>query len=108
MLEGQLALYSKNVLGEKVKEQMSDLLVDKNKFESLAKESLRRAQEERCEALQRLADVERSLLNAGTKSSIFTRLTVKARNSQGYSNFDLVIICIYSRGRVIGSETTSC
>uniref|UniRef100_A0A0R3S4Y3 FHA domain-containing protein n=1 Tax=Elaeophora elaphi TaxID=1147741 RepID=A0A0R3S4Y3_9BILA len=64
MLEGQLALYSKNVLSEKVKEQMSDLLVDKNKFESLAKESLRRAQEERCEALQRLADVERSLLNA--------------------------------------------
>lgn len=77
MLEGQLALYSKNALSEKVKEQMNELLVDKNKFESLAKESLRRAQEERCEALQRLADVERSLLNAGSKSSIFTSLSAE-------------------------------
>uniref|UniRef100_A0A1I7W117 FHA domain-containing protein n=1 Tax=Loa loa TaxID=7209 RepID=A0A1I7W117_LOALO len=80
MLEGQLALYSKNILSEKVKEQMSDLLVDKNKFESLAKESLRRAQEERCEALQRLADVERSLLNAEEESSVLRQRVADLEN----------------------------
>ncbi|CAG9536025.1 unnamed protein product [Cercopithifilaria johnstoni] len=80
MLEGQLALYSKNVLSEKVKEQMSDLLVDKNKFESLAKESLRRAQEERCETLQRLADVERSLLNAEEESSVLRQRVADLEN----------------------------
>ncbi|VDK85330.1 unnamed protein product [Litomosoides sigmodontis] len=80
MLEGQLALYSKNVLGEKVKEQMSDLLVDKNKFESLAKESLRRAQEERYETLQRLADVERSLVNAEEESSVLMQRVYDLEN----------------------------
>uniref|UniRef100_A0A2K6W0P8 FHA domain-containing protein n=1 Tax=Onchocerca volvulus TaxID=6282 RepID=A0A2K6W0P8_ONCVO len=80
MLEGQLALYSKNALSEKVKEQMNDLLVDKNKFESLAKESLRRAQEERCEALQRLADVERSLLNAEEESSVLRQRVADLEN----------------------------
>ncbi|MCP9265600.1 Sarcolemmal membrane-associated protein [Dirofilaria immitis] len=80
MLEGQLALYSKNVLSEKVKEQMNDLLVDKNKFESLAKESLRRAQEERYEALQRLADVERSLLNAEEESSVLRQRVADLEN----------------------------
>ncbi|EJW82383.1 FHA domain-containing protein [Wuchereria bancrofti] len=80
MLEGQLALYSRNILSEKVKEQMSDLLVDKNKFESLAKESLRRAQEERCEALLRLADVERSLLNAEEESSVLRQRVSDLQN----------------------------
>uniref|UniRef100_A0A915PLN1 FHA domain-containing protein n=1 Tax=Setaria digitata TaxID=48799 RepID=A0A915PLN1_9BILA len=80
MLEGQLALYSKNTISEKVKEQMSDLLVDKNKFESLAKESLRRAQEERCEALQRLADVERSLINAEEESSVLRQRVADLEN----------------------------
>ncbi|VDN18637.1 unnamed protein product [Gongylonema pulchrum] len=76
MLEGQLALYSKNAVSEKIKEQMSDILADKNKFETLAKESLRRAQEERCEALQRLADVERSLLNAEENSNVLGQRVV--------------------------------
>ncbi|VBB27763.1 unnamed protein product, partial [Acanthocheilonema viteae] len=80
MLEGQLALYSKNFLSEKVKEQMRNLLVDKNKFESLAKEFLRRAQEERCEALQRLADVERSLLNAEEESSVLRQRVADLEN----------------------------
>lgn len=92
MLEGQLALYSKNVLSEKVKEQMSDLLVDKNKFESLAKESLRRAQEERCETLQRLADVERSLVNAGMKFLIFICSSTEV-NKEGRIHKN-AIICI--------------
>ena len=71
MLEGQLALYSKNILNDKIKEEMSQLLEDKNKFETLAKESLRRAQEEKFEAMQRLADVERSLLNTGMFCFVF-------------------------------------
>ncbi|VDM36821.1 unnamed protein product [Toxocara canis] len=70
MLEGQLALYSKNVSSDKVKEEMSQLLVDKNKFETLAKDSLRRSIEEKNEALQRLADVERSLVNTEEESAV--------------------------------------
>lgn len=70
MLESQLALFLKGSLSDKVKSEMNELLIDKNKFEALAKESLRRAQEERCEALQRLADVERSLLNTGPPSCV--------------------------------------
>lgn len=65
MLEGQLALYSKNVFTDKVKQEMNQLLEDRNKFETIAKESLRRAQEEKFEAVQRLSDVERSLTNTG-------------------------------------------
>uniref|UniRef100_A0A914RFY5 FHA domain-containing protein n=1 Tax=Parascaris equorum TaxID=6256 RepID=A0A914RFY5_PAREQ len=56
MLEGQLALYSKSVSSDKIREEMSQLLADKNKFETLAKDSLRRSLEEKNEALQRLAD----------------------------------------------------
>ncbi|VDM97471.1 unnamed protein product [Thelazia callipaeda] len=77
MLEGQLALYSKNAFSEKVKEQMNELLEDKNKFELIAKESLRRAQEERCEALQRLVDVEKSLLNAEEESAVLKKRVVE-------------------------------
>lgn len=65
MLEGQLSLYSKNLLSDKVKEQMNEMIEDKSKFELMAKESLRRAQEEKNEALQRLSDVEHCLVNTG-------------------------------------------
>uniref|UniRef100_A0A0M3IIS7 FHA domain-containing protein n=1 Tax=Ascaris lumbricoides TaxID=6252 RepID=A0A0M3IIS7_ASCLU len=70
MLEGQLALYSKNVSSDKIREEMSQLLADKNKFETLAKDSLRRSLEEKNEALQRLADVERSLINTEEESAL--------------------------------------
>lgn len=70
MLESQLALYSKNISNDKIKEDMNQLLNDKNKFELLAKDSLRRSIEEKNEALQRLADVERSLINTEEEAAL--------------------------------------
>uniref|UniRef100_A0A1I7XIH9 FHA domain-containing protein n=1 Tax=Heterorhabditis bacteriophora TaxID=37862 RepID=A0A1I7XIH9_HETBA len=62
-LEAQLATYAKSANPDKLREDMQNLIEDKAKFESVAKEGLRRAQEERAESALRLTDIDRSLVS---------------------------------------------
>ncbi|MFH4979912.1 hypothetical protein AB6A40_006621 [Gnathostoma spinigerum] len=73
MLEGQLAMHSKNLNNDKVREEMEDLLSDKNRFENCTKETIRRTEEEKCELRQRLSDVERSLLKTEEETATLKR-----------------------------------
>uniref|UniRef100_A0A915ICW6 Sarcolemmal membrane-associated protein n=1 Tax=Romanomermis culicivorax TaxID=13658 RepID=A0A915ICW6_ROMCU len=61
MLEGQLLAFSKNMNEDKLREQIIQLQEEKEKYELSGKEALRRALQEKMEAVQRLSDVERSL-----------------------------------------------
>lgn len=61
MLEGQLQVFAKNITEDKLREQIFQLQEEKERYELAGKEALRRALQEKLEAMQRLSDVERSL-----------------------------------------------
>uniref|UniRef100_A0A914VGV3 FHA domain-containing protein n=1 Tax=Plectus sambesii TaxID=2011161 RepID=A0A914VGV3_9BILA len=61
MLESQLQMYSKSNNEDKMRDEVLNLHNEKEKYETVAKEALRRALQEKTEAIQKLFDVERSL-----------------------------------------------
>ncbi|ELU00737.1 hypothetical protein CAPTEDRAFT_118963 [Capitella teleta] len=69
VLENQLAVYSKNQTEETLKQELVALQEDKFKYETTAKESLRKVLEEKLEAVRKLSDLEKSLVNTEDECS---------------------------------------
>merc|ERR1711976_186129 len=61
VLENQLAAYSKNQTEETLRLELVALQEDKFKYETTAKESLRKVLQEKLDAVRKLSNLERSL-----------------------------------------------
>ncbi|XP_038067295.1 sarcolemmal membrane-associated protein-like isoform X2 [Patiria miniata] len=64
VLESQLRAYSKANSEESIRKELVALQEDKHNYESTAKESLKRALEEKLDACRKLSDLERMLSNS--------------------------------------------
>ncbi|XP_022081361.1 sarcolemmal membrane-associated protein-like isoform X2 [Acanthaster planci] len=64
VLESQLRAYSKANSEESIRKELVALQEDKHNYESTAKESLKRALEEKLDACRKLSDMERMLSNS--------------------------------------------
>ncbi|XP_033098202.1 sarcolemmal membrane-associated protein-like [Anneissia japonica] len=64
LLENQLYVYSKANTEDKIRKEVVALQEDKFNYESTAKDTLKRALEEKLEAVQKLANVEKLLSNS--------------------------------------------
>ncbi|XP_037086644.1 sarcolemmal membrane-associated protein-like [Pollicipes pollicipes] len=74
ILEGQHALYSKNFGEDKLREEIARLQEEKNTYQNVAKESLKKVLQEKLEAVRRLQEVERSLTSAQDECRCQTEL----------------------------------
>ncbi|XP_064607259.1 sarcolemmal membrane-associated protein-like isoform X10 [Liolophura sinensis] len=69
VLESQLQMYSKNHSEDTLRQELVALQEDKHKYETTAKESLRRVLQEKLDAVRKLSDLERSLGNTEDECS---------------------------------------
>uniref|UniRef100_A0A8C9WEU2 Sarcolemmal membrane-associated protein n=1 Tax=Scleropages formosus TaxID=113540 RepID=A0A8C9WEU2_SCLFO len=63
MMGSQLQVYSKSQTEDSLRRELEALQEDKHKYETTAKESLRRVLQEKMEVVRKLSEVERSLSN---------------------------------------------
>ncbi|XP_043197253.1 sarcolemmal membrane-associated protein-like isoform X4 [Amphibalanus amphitrite] len=64
ILEGQHALYSKNFGEDKLREEIARLQEEKNVYQNVAKESLKKVLQEKLEAVRKLQELERTVSSA--------------------------------------------
>ncbi|XP_066994733.2 sarcolemmal membrane-associated protein-like [Anabrus simplex] len=73
-LENQLQIYSKNFPEDKLRDELRKLQEDKNRYEEVVKESIRKMLLEKTEAVQKYEDLERLLSNRETECAQLQKL----------------------------------
>ncbi|KAK0398433.1 hypothetical protein QR680_002587 [Steinernema hermaphroditum] len=81
MLEGQLALFSKNATQDALRKQVFDMLEERNEYETKCKQVVQRLEEEKREAYLRISDLEKSLTNTENEINV---LNIKHNDEMKY------------------------
>ncbi|XP_071817638.1 uncharacterized protein [Apostichopus japonicus] len=82
VLENQLRAYSKANSEESIRVELAQLQEDKHMYETTAKESLKKALEEKLEASQNYADMEQKLTNSKEEGTHLTQQLDNLNNEQ--------------------------
>ncbi|XP_059608064.1 sarcolemmal membrane-associated protein, partial [Phlebotomus argentipes] len=80
ILENKLQCYQKGITEDKLREEVQKLQEDKLLYQDSAKEALRKVYQERYEAIQKLAGMERALSSSEDECSVLKEQAMKAQS----------------------------